>query len=125
MKSSQPTRKLKSFRPSFRITLLQGVVIFITLAVIAAVPASIEYLINSNHKSSNEVAEVPGDNYTEQFIVKLPVTGTDIDLSAVKKNPQLITYAGLGFISVAILVGMSFAKNMLGKKPGNPVASSA
>ncbi|MDD3647457.1 MAG: hypothetical protein PHS44_03085 [Candidatus Dojkabacteria bacterium] len=120
MQTIHKSRKLTSFRPSIKITLLQAVVIITTLSVIAAVPVVIEHFFLADKDSGSVTKEIAKSPGSDEFVLQLPVTGTNLDLSAVKKNPQLITYAGLAFISIAILVGMSLVKNMLRKKSQIP-----
>ena len=121
MAEEKKERKSK-FRVSLNTNFKQVIVIIIVLSLILSIPFVINYIqsptkisLKENIAQTIESFKTSTSSNVEEFIVTLPILNVDINLSVIKKNPKLLTYAGLAFLSLAILIGISLVKNIIKK----------
>lgn len=111
--------KQSSFRLSLDINFKQIIVILLILAILFSIPLAVGYIQSPDKTSLNEILNSTVETFrlkTEEtdspFMLTIPVVNTDVDLTIVKQNPQLITYAGLFFVTISILIGIALIKNL-------------
>lgn len=108
------------FKPSVTVDVKQVVIIILVLAVIAATPFIIRFVKSGGSSSIGDIVRETIESFkittdTEvdsPFIVTIPVINTDVNLTVIKQNPQIITYLGLGFVTGAILVGITLIRSL-------------
>ncbi len=112
----------KKFRISLKTNFKQVIVIIFTLAFILSIPFIVNYIqsptkisLKENISQTIESFKPSTTSNGDEFIVTLPLINTDVNLSIIKKNPKLLTYAGLALLSLAILIAITILKNIFKK----------
>lgn len=121
MTEEQKEKKTK-FKISLKTNFKQVIVIIIVLALILSIPFIITYIQSPTKISVKESITQTIDSFKsttssngDEFILTVPIINLDLNLSILKKNPKLLTYAGLAFLSLAILIGITLLKNLFKK----------
>lgn len=111
--------KHQIFKPSININSKQVITIIIILLVFVSIPFVINYFQSPNKGAIKETIAQTVESFKiktfetdSPFTVNIPIINKDLDLTIIKQNPQLVTYIGLGMITVAILVGIALIKNL-------------
>jgi hypothetical protein len=113
-------KKISAFRLSLaKVTIKQVVLIIVILACFAAIPFVVYYIkspdkVSIEESISNTLQNLKFKNEetNQPFMVKLPLTNTEVNLTIVKQNPQLISYFGIGCVSVSLIVGITLLRDM-------------
>lgn len=121
MSEEQKKEKTK-FRISLKTNFKQIIVIIFILAFILSIPFIVNYIQSPTKISLKENITQTMESFKpstisngDEFLVTLPLVNVDLNLSIIKKNPKLLTYAGLAFLSLAILIGITLPKNIFKK----------
>jgi len=122
MAENEKKKKESNFHISFQVNFKQIIVIIFILAIILSIPFIINYIssptkisIKDSISQTIKSIKTPSSSSDDEFIVTIPLLNTNVDLSILKKNPKLLTYAGLALLSLAILIAISLVKNLLKK----------
>lgn len=114
--------KKTKFKISLKTNFKQVIVIVFLLGLILSIPFIITYIQSPTKISVKESISQTIESFKpatssngDEFIVTLPLLNTDLNLSILKKNPKLLTYAGLALLSLAILIGITILKNIFKK----------
>jgi len=115
----KPARK--PFKLSIQTNRRQIFVIAIILVFIVSIPLAIDYFQNPNKVNIKEsitstfqkLKPVQQQNDDTQYIVTLPIVQKEVDVSVLKKNPQILIYIGIGFFIIAMIVGITLLRNTL------------
>ena len=104
---------------SIKATWKQIFIIVLILGVIVTIPLAFEYFNNPNRQPIGEAVDQLVDKFKLEssdentpFLITLPLINKEIDISILKQNPQLITFAGAGFIFIALIVGITLLRNI-------------
>ena len=111
------------FKPEIKINFKQIILIILILGTIACIPFVISYIQNPDKRSIGEIVETTIASFkistvTEAdtpFTLTIPIITQEIDITILKKNPQLITYSGLGFVAFAVLIGITLMRSLAKK----------
>ncbi len=106
------------FKPSLKVNFKQIIVIILILSAFAFIPFVVNYINNPDKTSIKEIFTQTIESFKikttktdEPFLVEIPIIEKNIDLTVLKQNPQLLTYSGLGFISISIILGIALIKH--------------
>jgi hypothetical protein len=114
------SKKLSAFRLSLaKVTTKQVIIIVLLVSCFISIPFIVDYLQSPEKVSLQESISTTFENLkfkyeeTDQpFMIKLPIINTEINLTVFKQNPQLITYIGLGFVTISLIMGITLLRNM-------------
>ena len=109
------TKKSEAIR-SININPTQLIISLIILGIIVAVPIFYNYYRNpdrtSIRKTADEVVETVKQDDSQPLILTIPIVEKELDLTIVRKNPNLIMYLGISFFFISIILGLAIVKNI-------------
>jgi hypothetical protein len=107
------------FKPSVKVDAKQIIIIIVILATIAAIPFVINFVRSGGSSSFSQTISDTLEDFKiktgdddSPFLVTIPIINTELNLTVVKQNPQLVIYLGLAFITIAILVGVTLIRSL-------------
>jgi len=114
--------RYKAFRPSISVTRGQIFAIIVIITIIIAVPFIVGYVANPERKPISEIAEniieyakIDTTTDEEEWKVTLPLIHSEVNLTIFKQNPQLVLFAGVVFIIIAVILSITLIRNSLRK----------
>lgn len=115
------SNRYKSFKPSISVTAGQIAAIIFILLVIVSIPLIWAYISNPEKKPIDEIISGVFDSLgasggEEEWRVRLPVIGSELNLSIFKQNPQLVIFIGIVCIVLAMILAISLIRNTVRNK---------
>ena len=109
------------FKPSVDVDLKTIIIIIVVLVIILSSPFVIGFIRSGGTSSLGETFKETLAGFKisqvqegeEPFIITIPIVATEVNLTVVKQNPQLIVYIGLVLFTVAILVGITLIRILM------------
>lgn len=115
--------KFNTFQPTFKVNLKTCIVIIAVLGIIAAIPFIVNYIQNPEKRTPKEIIAQTVEDFTpeidpegDQLILTIPFTSLSLNLTVFKQNPQLIMYAGGGFLLIAGILFIALTKNFVRRR---------
>ena len=109
------------FKPSVSINFKQIIIIVVVLGAILSIPLIISFVSNKERESLKESFsktlagfKISTDKEVDSpFVLTIPVINTEVDLTILKQNPQLVVYIGLGLVTLSILIGITLIRSLM------------
>ena len=107
------------FKPSVSVNFRQLVTIVFIFIIILSIPFIYQFITDSEIHSLNDLfahtinsLKIDTTTETSQLIFNVPLLNVPIDLTVLRRNPQLLIYGGLMLIIFAILIGITLIRDL-------------
>jgi hypothetical protein len=115
----------KTFKAEIKVNFKQVIIIILLLGLIASIPFIVTYIQNPDKKNISELVSITLEDMNfssvtaedEPFLITIPLINAQIDLTILKKNPQLFFFIGGVLFFFSVLMVITLARVLLRKKP--------
>lgn len=115
--------KFSSFRLSINTNKKQLVIMALIVLVFISVPIIVAFIQNpqmidvgGKFEGIREILLQSGSADTSPLVITIPIVGKQVNLTILKRNPQLIIFGGLGLLVIAMIFGVTLLRNLGRKK---------
>lgn len=106
-------------KPTVKVDFKQIIIIVLIILLFISIPFIISYVQNPEKRSVSDIISHTFESFKiksleteEPYIFKVPLFNTDLDLTVVKQNPMLVTYAGVVLLFISTLITITLIRNI-------------